>query len=198
MIQPVRVLSGRQPWFWCMTSLPSQHLKTLENRRRKDDLMPPMCRHRGPLLLHASEGCTRAYYAAAITWIAEHVGAEVAAMVPPLRELPRGGIVGRALVVAHVEPTGAVRTHPTDPDAAGPYADRFPLGIDFRWHMDESYALVLVDAEPLPLLPCSGGLTLWQPPCAFNRNTPDLHKEVATHYLQDEMLCQGIRLNPRS
>jgi len=117
------------------------------------------------------------------------VGADVAAMVPPLRELPRGGIIGRALVVAHVEPTGATRTHPTEPDAAGPYADRFPLGIDFRWHMDESYALVLVDAEPLPFLPCSGGLTLWTPPCAFNRNTPDLHKEVATHHFNGEMLC---------
>lgn len=183
MNEPIRVLSGRQPWFWCLVHLPPDNRKALENRRRRDGKMPPICRHRGPLLLHASDGCARAYYANAIAWIAENVGKDVAALVPPLHELPRGGIIGRALAVAHVEPTGAVRTHPTDPDAADPYDDRCPASIDFRWRMDGSYALVLRDAEPLPFIPCTGGLTLWTPKCQHldcyvGKKPP----QPATHY----------------
>lgn len=188
MSKPTLVLSGKQPWFWCMTNLPAKHRKMVENRRRKDGRTPSIVRHRGPILLHASAECPRRYYADAVAWIAQYVGHDVAAMIPPRGELPRGGIVGRALAVAHLEPTGAVRTHPTDPDAAGPYADRIPEGLDFNWQMDESYGLVLADAEPIPLIPCGGLLCLWTPRCQHLHCPPtgaaraDAVPRVATHY----------------
>lgn len=73
-------LSIRQPWAWAILNAG----KDVENRSWTT-------RYRGPLLIHAAKGCTKAEYEDAAEFI-ELVTDGLAA--PALGELPRGGIVG--------------------------------------------------------------------------------------------------------
>ena len=135
----MKALSGRQPWWWAIMSA---H-KRIENRRWNTS-------YRGPILLHAANGCTRDEYADALNWM---IDADVLGCVvcPKLDDLPRGGIVGRARIVDVIPP-----------------GTQFPFnrspGIDMRWHMPEQYGFVLDDVEPLPFRACKGALGLFEVP----------------------------------
>lgn len=85
--------------------------------------------------------------------------AEGRIVVPRLADLVRGGIVGVCNVVAHVEPTGAVRGLP-DHEGGAPGVG--PL--DFRWYKRGSYGLVLADVRALPFVPFPGALGLFEVP----------------------------------
>lgn len=118
----MRAVSIRQPWAWCIL-----HGKPVENRKWR-------ALYRGPLLIHAAKGMTRDEYHECRSFAA-HLGLDV----PPMEELPRGGIVGRARLV------DCVRAHPS-PWFFGPYG------------------FVLTDVEPLPFSPCKGALGFFDAP----------------------------------
>lgn len=187
----VRAITCHAWWAWAIV----YSGKGLENRTRRDGNMPPLCKHRGPLLIHAGSGGTVRDYESARAWMRRHVSEEVADRLPAFDELQRGGIVGRSLVVAHVRPNSAVQSHPTDPDDRGVYADRVPARIDFRWFMDESHALVLVDTEPMPFIPCGGSQGLWTPLCqhfdCMRRPQAATHYSYAEHPdVKRVLLCE--------
>ena len=77
----MKCLSVRQPWAWAIIHAG----KTVENR-----CWPTS--YRGPLLIHAGKGCTRAEYEVAAKEITRIAGLAV----PPLEALARGAIIGRA------------------------------------------------------------------------------------------------------
>lgn len=118
----MKALSIRQPWAWLIVN---GH-KKFENRDWSQH--NPGKRYRGPVLIHASQGMTRDEYAAG-TAIAEDYGIDL----PPMKELERGGIVGKAEVVAW---------HDSKPDM--PFA--FGSGLELR------------NATALPFHPCKGML----------------------------------------
>lgn len=112
----MKALSLSQPWAWSILSAS----KRIENR---DDArgMPPMCKHRGPLLLHAAKRMTRDDYDDAVDFmVSRGLAWPPSARLKPLAApaaslpivpsriqdamLPRGMIVGRCDVVGHVEP----------------------------------------------------------------------------------------------
>lgn len=176
----MKALSIRQPWAWAILRAG----KRIENRERADGRMPSMCSYRGPLLIHVSAGCTTGEYNDAVLWMRQMrlisaFGADVTGLysdgrvkIEDLADLPRGGIVGICNVVAHVEPTGAMRARPDGESGSPP-----GLGtLDFRWHKADSYGLVLADVRPLPFMPFNGALGLFDVPGA----TPEMVVEVAT------------------
>jgi hypothetical protein len=171
-VDNVRAISLTRPWPYTILHLG----KRIENRSDKRG-MPPMCRHRGPLLLHAAQ-----------SW--DSIGCRLSegglihhdrlldvfnddARNPALGIHPTG-IVGRCNVVGHVSRgrgCGACRGEgcrwcghrgfaPAWHDVAVPVDG----GPDLRWWFG-SYALVLDDVvafdEPIP---CRGALGLWRPP----------------------------------
>lgn len=87
----MKALSIRQPWLHAIFHLG----KCIENRGWAS------CFYRGPVLLHASKGCTRNEYDSAVDSI-DRMRADMGApqrTVPPLAELPRGVILGIARIV---------------------------------------------------------------------------------------------------
>lgn len=87
----MKALSIRQPWLHAIFHLG----KRIENRDWAN------CSYRGPVLLHASKGCTRDEYDNAVDSIhtmRADIGAR-RANVPPLADLPRGVILGIARIV---------------------------------------------------------------------------------------------------
>lgn len=150
-----RVLSGRQPWWWAILNAG----KKVENRVWST-------KYRGPILLHAAIGCTRHEYEDAVSWMVsrglarsplftlgamESIALQVAnvdpdslPLVPSLREMQRGGIVGRARIV----------------DVLPPATDGRPRAA---WHMHDQFGFVLADVEPVPFVPCRGMLGLFNP-----------------------------------
>lgn len=106
----MKTISVRQPWAYALLHLgKAVENRTSTNPRTKEPCMPPMCRYRGPVLLHASSGCTGPEYQEAYGWMVDNdlveygnERAEVVAerakdgrlVVPRLADLPRGGIVG--------------------------------------------------------------------------------------------------------
>lgn len=150
----MKVLSGRQPWWWAILHAG----KTTENRTWNTS-------YRGPFLLHAAIGCTRHEYESAVQWMVSRglarsplyaidTMSEIFAraeldidpaklpLVPPLAEMQRGGIVGKARLV----------------DVLAPSQDGKPRA---KWHMPDQHGFVLEDVEPLPFLPCRGMLGLF-------------------------------------
>lgn len=130
----MRVLSGRQPWWWAILHAD----KRIENRKWNTH-------YRGPILLHAA----LAEYKDGARWIKEHLGIDC----PDFADLPKGGIVGRARIV-DVIPAGGI------PEAFWP---GWWKSIDMRWHMRDQFGFVLADVEPLPFFPCKGALSLFRP-----------------------------------
>lgn len=117
----MKALSIRQPWAWLIVN---GH-KPIENRSWRTA-------HRGPLLIHASQGMTRAEYSDARD-LAEQLGIAI----PAFDDLERGGIVGQATV------TGCI-------------ADS-----DSPWFFGK-YGFELVDAKPLPFQPMRGRLSIFE------------------------------------
>lgn len=123
----MKALSIRQPWAWLIV----HGHKCFENREWAQH--NPCKKFRGAVLIHASNGMTRdEYYNGAA--IAEDYGITL----PPMKDLPRGGIVGQAEVVAW---------HDSPPDM--PFA--FCSGLE------------LANCKPLPFQPCKGMLGFFTP-----------------------------------
>ena len=130
-MNPPLCLSVRQPWAWAILNCG----KDIENRNWPT-------KFRGPVLLHASKGCTRNEFEDAI-WV---IGGIVAtdprydAIVPPeLPEVSRGGIVGRVEIVDCV------------------------AGGESPW-FSGNFGFVLRNAKPLPFTPCKGALGFFRCP----------------------------------
>lgn len=171
----MKALSIRQPWAYAIVHLG----KRIENRSRADGRMPALCRYRGPLLIHASANVVGASFdeeceafGATMTgidfsaWRAFRdvylyaVRADGRHRWRARMALLRGGLIGRCNVVAHVEPTGATREDPHDPESGAPNVG--PL--DFRWSVPGSYGIILADVEPLPFIRWKGALGLFDVP----------------------------------
>jgi hypothetical protein len=155
----MKALSIRQPWAWAIVHAG----KRIENRQRKDGAMPDICRHRGPLLLHASKGMARLECLEAFQ-DRQDMGVEMDGIWPGAKALQRGGIVGRCRAVAHLDCTGRFWFNPSSSIEANLTWRRGPSRgdseIDMRWWAG-GYALVLADVEPLPFIECKGALGLW-------------------------------------
>jgi hypothetical protein len=160
----MKALSLRQPWAWAILHAG----KRVENRVWNTH-------YRGAFLIHASAGCTRAEYRSAAEWMASRGlarldGFELGAMeeialrvidvdlatlplIPPLDELPRGCIVGRASIV-DVLPPAIATGKPRRP-----------------WHMAEQYGFVLEDVRELEQRPLSGNRRWFNVPDALGSVT---------------------------
>lgn len=128
----MRALSIRQPWAWLIvrpdlvgaareSASVNEELKDIENRQWPTNF-------RGPILIHAAKGMTRAEYGDAYDF-AECLGVEL----PAFADLERGGIVGQATI-----------TDCVDRSASPWFFGRF--------------GFVLKDARPLPFRPLRGML----------------------------------------
>jgi hypothetical protein len=146
-----------QPWFWAIV----RWGKRIENRSRKDGRMPAICRHRGPLLLHASKGMTQQQYNDAVLTMCERGLVRSPISEELVRDnLRRGGIVGVCNAIAHIDPSGRVWLDPEGTEEEPELA----ASLDWRWWFKGSYALVLADVRRTKLVPCRGALGLWTPP----------------------------------
>lgn len=148
---PFKALSLSRPWPWVIMTLG----KRIENRCRKNGAMPSLCKHRGPLLLHAA----KSWDADAEVWL-RAVLPELVAFedgTPKYRfepvDHPAGVIFARCDVVDTVPP------HPRKPMRRPEHE-----ALAMRWHMPEQYGLVLENVEPTRLVPCKGALGLWDVP----------------------------------
>lgn len=130
----MKALSVRQPWAWFILRAG----KRIENRTWQTT-------HRGPVLLHASKGMTRAEYAAGVEDAAVDTGEDYEAVIPGPKELKRGGIVGVMDIVG-------CRPNPRS------LSDLEP------WEGDEGFAWTIGGVMPLPFIECSGSLGLWDVP----------------------------------
>jgi hypothetical protein len=148
MLNSMRALSIRQPWAWAI-----QHAgKAVENREWAT------CHYRGPVLLHVSRGCTRDEYDSAVSSIElmrKDVGCK-AVQVPPLRDLPRGCLVGIARLVN-------VHEHPTHGVVAVEGVDGIVRELDWErgyvgYRIAGALGLQLADVRLLPAVPFKGAL----------------------------------------
>lgn len=125
----MKALSIRQPWAWLIL----QGFKPVENRTWET-------LYRGPLIIHASQGMTRAEYeeCSEFLWTRPALR-HICHALPAPDEFHRGGIVGRADLVA------CTRAHES-PFFTGP----------FGW--------VLQGACATEFQPCKGALGLFNAP----------------------------------
>ncbi len=130
----MRALSLRQPWAFAVLHLG----KRIENRVWGS-------KYRGPFLIHAASGCTEKEYQWAVSWMRNALGP---LEVPPKDLLPRGGFVGRAVLQ----------------DVIPPFTERYPEGVDGRWHMTEQYGFVLGSVEAIPFVPYKASLRIFNVP----------------------------------
>ncbi len=97
----MKALSIRQPWAWLIVHGP----KRIENRGWPTAF-------RGTFLIHAAKGMTNREYLEAA-----QMAKDLGVTVPPMDELPRGGIVGKATLSS----CGVISE---DPWFSGPYGFR--------------------------------------------------------------------------
>lgn len=158
----MQALSVRQPWAWAILYAD----KRVENRDWAG--FGP----RGPLLLHTGKTCTRREYADGVEAIHDaRRGLGLPAVeVPPLADLPRGGLVGVIDVV------GAA----VNADDADGYAVPGALGI----HIDE--------VRPGPFVPMLGALGLWSPVWQpEHRQARELYEEAVRSMRRPAAPCPG-------
>jgi hypothetical protein len=129
-------ISVRQPWAALITRLPQGLAKNIENRSRRSH-------YRGPLLIHASKGCTAEEYYDALDFAVRYGKVPVLAL-PEFHELERGGIVGAVRMTGVIEP---------DVDGGDP---------TYRWHVPDCFGYQLADHVPLPFRPYKGALGLFR------------------------------------
>lgn len=148
----MKCISIRQPWAWLIVrpdlagearaaALAAGLIKTIENRIWHTN-------YRGPVLIHAAKGMTRAEYEGA-SGFAQAIGVDV---VPAIDALDRGGIVGLANLVDCV--------HPKDRSS--------------EWHMGDQYGFLLQDTRPLPFFSYTGKLGLFEVPVSAYA-PPEVH-----------------------
>jgi hypothetical protein len=152
----MKTISMRQPWLWATLATNLASPKRIENREDKSSARQQMKRYRGPLLLHASAGCTRGECVEALEWM---IGQGLISYRdwPGLKSVPRGGVCGRARVVGLITPDG----DPYDFEAREAIARYKP---DMRWHARGQWGHILADVEPLPFVPVKGMLGLFDVP----------------------------------
>lgn len=122
----MKALSIRQPWAWLILHAG----KDIENRTWRTA-------YRGPVLIHAAQTMTRADYMLCRAFLLE-IDRQGPIDLPTPEDLPRGGIVGQAEVVACLQRSPS-------PWFTGPYGFQ------------------LANARPLPFEPCSGALGFFNP-----------------------------------
>ena len=128
----IPALSIRQPWTWLIV----QGYKPVENRDWK---YPPS--HRGDFYLHASKGCTKREYEDVVDFV-ETVDASI--IIPPLKELERGGLVGIANMVDCVTES------------------------DSPWFFGK-YGFVMENVRPIEFIECKGQLGFFDCKCEAQR-----------------------------
>jgi hypothetical protein len=141
----MKALSIRQPWAWMIVN---GH-KDIENRTWPT-------RYRGPVLIHASKGITRAEFEDAARFMA---------MISPIDPLPlaemakadRGGIVGIAAIVDCVP--SARRTSP--------------------WHIEGAFGFRIANVQPLPFISCKGMLGFFEVPPHVAQQVLAVQKEAS-------------------
>ena len=143
----MKALSGRQPWWWAILHAG----KRIENRRWNTS-------YRGPILLHASKGCTVDEFEGACDSMMDVFGRGFAAQIPELSAMPRGGIVGRARIV------GCLPPDQYEAAQTGDVGGTMPHDIDLRWWAEGQFGFVLADVEPLPFVAWPGSLGLFHVP----------------------------------
>lgn len=156
----IRALSLTRPWPYVILHLG----KRIENRSRKDERMPDVCKHRGPLLLHSAK-----------SWadIADDLHAAELALSPHdyvLRNKanhPAGAIVGLCVVTGHIEPwtcssCGGSRGEWRSCGECTGTLDELGA-LDLCWYYG-GWALILDDVQALKPVACKGALGLWRPP----------------------------------
>lgn len=125
----MKCISIRQPWAWLIV----HGYKPVENRTWETF-------YRGPVAIHASQGMTRAEYDGAVSFLLTcDPLMHILDALPAPEDLPRGGIVGKANLVA------CTRAHES-PFFFGPFAH------------------VLQGAMPVPFQPCKGALGYFKVP----------------------------------
>lgn len=132
----MKALSLRQPWAWLVV----HGGKHVENRGWNT-------KFRGDFLIHAAKGMTVEEYDSAFLFAQDvytRLGRSV--VLPPIPELARGGIIGRARLVDVVPPCADACPHP--------------------WHMAGQYGFLLEDVRPLPFIPWRGSLNFFEIPDA--------------------------------
>jgi len=140
----MKCISIRQPWAWLivrpdlaaearLAAMYEREIKTIENR-----CWPTS--YRGPILIHAAKGMTRAEYDEANDPLWASGGPTIE--LPPMADLQRGGIVGRATLVDCIAPTMA----------------------NSWWHVPGQFGLLLNGIEPLPFTPAKGALGIFEMP----------------------------------
>lgn len=135
----MKAISIRQPWAWAIIHAG----KDIENRDWPT-------RFRGPVLIHASKGMTRAEYEdglASCHYVSRRRPFPSGLRMPDFNELQRGGIVGQAEIVDCVE------------ESASP------------WFCGR-YGFVLINAVPLPFVPFKGTLGFFDAPASPIREKP--------------------------
>lgn len=121
----MKAISIRQPWAWLIVN----GYKDIENRTWRT-------KYRGPVMIHAANGMTRAEYEAAVNH-ATGINCLLPFDIPPFEKIERGGIVGIATI--------------TDCIDASPSPWFFgPKGF------------TLTDAKPLPFVPMKGKLSFFE------------------------------------
>ena len=120
----MKAISIRQPWAWLII----EGHKPIENRTWPTNF-------RGDIQIHAAKGCTVQEYTDAVEFV-RSFNPTLAAGIPPLHQLDKGGIIGLVRI------TDCVRKHPS-PFFVGPWG----------FVMDKPY--------PLPFRPMRGMLGIF-------------------------------------
>lgn len=128
---PLMGLSLRQPWGFLVV----QGLKPIENRVWNT-------RRRGPFLIHASAGCTRKEYEAAVAFAR---AIEPNVFIPPLDTIERGGFIGRASITNVIPPCAA------NPPRAMP-GGFAACECGRPWHMGSQFGFELAQVARTPFV----------------------------------------------
>ena len=138
--KPDICLSFKQPWAW----LVANGYKNADGRNWRTDV-------RGTVLIHASKKSSPAEYKKAQKTLNDIYQCNVASMIamPPLKDLPKGGIVGQVDIVCCMQNTGS------------------------KWSHGRKYHYELSHAKPLPFEPCAGQVMF------FSKSTGKPVKRVA-------------------
>jgi len=148
----MKALSVRQPWPWAMLCGDLPDPKRVENR----SWHPPWTMVGQRLLIHASRGCTRQEYEEAVQWMWQSRLIE-RGQCPPLKQLPRGGIVGVAVLDSTILPGGLGSFKEGRAERRRMQRRRHPMA-DSPWYIGGGYGLVLRDVEPCTFVECKGAL----------------------------------------
>lgn len=145
--EDLRALSLTVPWGW----LVARGIKPIENRPDGFSYKG----FRGPFLIHSAKTCSRPAYASTLRMIRAIGGDDVGDRIPAYDRIERSGIIGIGRIVDIIPPGESGR----------------------KWHFPEQWGFVVIDARPLPLIPCSGFQGFWRVPPAVRTA---VEKELAT------------------